>query len=85
MIRREPGNHLVDETAETPPVDVDSVSDFLDDFGRQVLRSAAYGHGHAIFWIEDFGEPEIGQFDVSVIVNYDILRFQAELGTSYSR
>jgi hypothetical protein len=42
---REPADHFVDQASQTPPVDVDSMANLLDDFGSQVLRSPADGIG----------------------------------------
>ena len=45
----ETSDHFMNEAAETPPIDINSVSNFLDDFWRQIFRSAANGHGNAFF------------------------------------
>lgn len=45
-----------------------------NDLGGNVLGSAANGEGPA--FIKDLGEPEIGEFQIAVICEQQVLRFQ---------
>ena len=56
----ETSNHFVDETAQTPPVDFNSMAEFLDDFGGEVLWGSANGLGFFVVGFEDLGEAKIG-------------------------
>ena len=42
---REASNHLMDEAAETPPIDIDSMSHFFDDFRCQIFWCTTDGSG----------------------------------------
>lgn len=66
----------MNEASETPPVDINLMSHFLDDFGRQVLGSAADGSG-CLFGGENLGEAEVGELDVTNFVDDEIFGFQA--------
>lgn len=52
----DPGQHFVDEHAQSPPVDRFSMSLVEQNLGRQVLGSAAEGEGPIL---DLLGEPEI--------------------------
>ena len=73
---REACDHLMNEAAQAPPVDVDLVAHFLDDFGRQVLGSAADGGG-CLFGGEDLGEAEVRELDVANFVDDEIFGLEA--------
>ena len=66
----------MDEAAQAPPVDIDLVSHFLDDFGGQVLRSAADGLG-GLLKGEYLGQAEVGEFDVAELVDDDVFGLEA--------
>ena len=48
---------------------------FKEHFGRHIADSAACGHCHGIVF-ELFGEAEVDQLDVPVLVQQDVLQFQ---------
>lgn len=73
---RESGDHFIDDTAETPPVDSLIMSLLLDDLGRQVFGSAADGHGLFVFEIEGAGESKVSHLDVPHLIQQDILRLE---------
>ncbi len=84
MIRREPSDHLMNETTKTPPIHVDSMADLFDYFGSQILRRAADGHSDAVLWVEYFRKTKISQLDIALMINYDIFRFKTKLKNQYS-
>ena len=71
------GSHLVDEAAEAPPVDFGAVSYLFDHFRRQVLGSPADGHCVSLL-VQHLRQAEIRQFNVPLLVQYDVLCLQAE-------
>lgn len=73
---REAGDHLVDEAPQAPPIHVNLVAHFLDDFGGQVLGSAADGGG-CLFGREDLGEAEVRELDVANFVDDEVFRLEA--------
>jgi hypothetical protein len=60
------GNHLVDEDAQSPPVDGLAVSLVMEDFGSKILGSSTEGEGPVLY---DFGETEICKLEVTVRAN----------------
>lgn len=75
---REASDHLVDEAAETPPVNFDAMALLPNDFGSQVLGGAADGLS-LLLVAQNFGEPEISKLDVACFVDDDVLGLQAAL------
>ena len=65
---RKPADHFVDEAAKAPPVDIVAVPYFLDDFGGEVLGSAADGGG-GLFVLQYLGEAEVGELDVAHLID----------------
>jgi hypothetical protein len=74
----ETGDHLEDEAAETPPIDLYAVALFADDFWGEVLWGATDGLGFVFLSFEDLGEAEVSQFDVAGFVDDDVLGFETE-------
>ena len=66
---RDSRHQLVDEAAETPPVDCLAVSLLLDDFGSHVLWGSTEGEFVLIPLYVIFGEAEISQLDVSLSID----------------
>lgn len=68
----------MDEAAKTPPIYINTVADFFYDLWGEVFRCPTNGHGNTILWIEDFRKSKISEFNISLVVDYDILRFEAK-------
>lgn len=66
--------HFVNKNSQSPPIDSLSVALVQDDFRGDVLRGTANGKGSA--FIEDFGESEISQFEVSIVGDEKIFGFE---------
>ena len=60
------GEHLENEDAQRPPIDVFVVTLRLDDLWCQVLWSAAES---VSLVFDDFGETKIGDLDVPLAIN----------------
>jgi hypothetical protein len=84
-VRRKSSQHLINDASKAPPVDSFTVAELLDDFWRQVLRSAANGHGLLVIMMESLGKSEISKLDVPGPIEKDIFRFQTGLIKIYSR
>merc|ERR1719491_2758369 len=68
--RRVPGQHLVDEDAQCPPIDALAVAFALDDLGREVLGRAAEGPRPVLYLL---GEAKIGDLEVAGEVEQQVL------------
>lgn len=60
------------ETTHTPPIDVDTMTFFSDNFWCKIFRSTADRRGK-LLRREDFRQSEVSELDVSLFVNDDIL------------
>ena len=65
-----PHQHLIAQYPARPPVCRLSVAIRLNNFGSKVFRRATKGPGTVVY---DFGEPEIGQAEVSAGVEEEVL------------
>lgn len=70
------GDHFVEEDAEGPPVDGLAVSLVQQDLRREVLRGSAEGVCPAF---DDLGEPEIGEFQVAVGADEQVLGLEVSV------
>lgn len=61
-----PGNHLVSQDAESPPVDRLSMTFVQKHFGREVLGRATE---RVCARLAVLGKPEVGQLKVALLVN----------------
>lgn len=66
--------HFVDKNSQSPPVDGFSMALIQDDFRGDILRGSTNGEGSS--FIEDFGEPEIGEFEVTIVGDEKIFGFE---------
>lgn len=73
MVGREASDHLVDEHAKCIPVYGFVVSLLVDQLGSKIVRSAAQRPSSCS---AVFGEPEIGQFDMTISGEEDVFRFE---------
>jgi hypothetical protein len=69
--------HFMNEAAETPPINISAVSDFFDDLRRKVFRSATKRHCNRFLGVEYFGKSEVSKLKVSILINDNILWFEA--------
>lgn len=74
--RRESSDHLMEKTAQAPPIHIHSMSHLLHDFWREVLRSPADRVG-SLLVLQDLAQPEVSKLDVSDSINDDIFWFKA--------
>lgn len=70
------GNHFVCEDAKRPPVYWLTVALIEEHFGRQVLGSPAQGVGPSVAVLS---EAEVGQLQVTLLVNQDVFRLQVTI------
>lgn len=82
--RRIAQDHLIDETAQTPPIDVNTMACLTDHLRGQILRSATNRKSTLLFG-KDLAQSEICKLYVSDVVKDDVFGFKAALGRSYSR
>ena len=82
--RRKTADHFVYKVAETPPVDLEAVSDLFDDFWGQILGSAADGGGDFLI-VEYFGKAEVGELDVARLIEYHVFGLETVSMNDYSR
>lgn len=75
--RRQSDHHFVDERTQAPPIHWFPMSLLVKDLRREVLRRSADGVSIIVSDIH-LGEPEVSQSEISVLIDKDILRFQAE-------
>jgi hypothetical protein len=66
--------HLVNEDSEGPPINGFSMSLIEDDLGSDVLGCTTDSECSAL--VEDLGEAKIGKFEIAVIANEQIFRFE---------
>ena len=66
--------HFVDKDSQSPPVDGFSMALIQDDFRGDVFRGSTNGEGSS--FIEDFGEPEVGEFEVAIVGDEKIFWFE---------
>lgn len=72
-------HQLEDDDAEGPPVNRQGLTSALVDLRGHVLRSAATRPPHLAL-VESFGEPEVYQLHVAVLVDEDVLELQVSVG-----
>lgn len=84
VIWRKTSNHLMNETAKTPPININSMPSFLNDFRSQILRSSADWHRDTFFRVEYFRETKISQLNISLMVNDNILGFETKLAKGFT-
>ena len=65
--------HLVGEDSERPPVDRLAMAFIKEHLGGQVLRRAAQSVRARLAIL---GEPEVGQLQVALLVDQNVLRLQ---------
>ena len=58
-------DHFIGKHAKTPPINGKAMAFSLDHFWREILWSAAESVCHAILWLLDFAQTEIGQLEVA--------------------
>jgi hypothetical protein len=68
----------MNETAETPPIDINTMTHFLNDFWSQIFWCSTDGHGDTVLAVEYFGESEVSKFDISLTINDNIFGFQTK-------
>lgn len=66
--------HFINQNTESPPINSLSMALVENNLRGDVLRSTTNGEGSA--FIEDLGETKISQFEVSVIGNEKVFRFE---------
>jgi hypothetical protein len=69
--------HFMNKAAETPPINISAVSDFFYDLRRKVFRSATKRHCNRVLRVEYFGKSEVSKLKVSILINDNILGFEA--------
>ena len=62
------------QASEAPPIYVDGVPCFFDDFWGEIFWSATDGGG-CLFVGENFGESKVCEFDVPYAIDDDIFWF----------
>lgn len=75
---REPNNHFIGQDTQSPPVHWEGVAALNQDLWGQVVWSTAEGVGLCISF-EHFGETEVSEADVSILVHQDVLRFKISI------
>jgi hypothetical protein len=71
-------DELEEQGSQAPPIDCSSVSLLPNNFWREVLGGSADGEGFVVAEDVAAGEAEICEFDVAVLADEDVFRFQAE-------
>lgn len=74
---RQSDHHLVDERTQTPPINRLSMSLLVKDLRGQILGRSANRVSIIVGDIH-FGESEVREAKVAVLINKDILWFQTE-------
>ena len=69
--------HFMNEAAETPPINISAVSDFFYDLRCKVFRSATKRHCNRVLRVKYFGKSEVSKLKVSILINDNILWFEA--------
>ena len=77
--RIDAADHLVEEHAKGPPVDGEGMTVSPDDLGREILGRAAESIGHAVTRLLDLGKAKIGELQVTLRIEEDVLRFQVSV------
>lgn len=75
--RRQSHHHFIDERTQTPPIHWFPMPLFIKNLRGEVLRRPADGVSIIVSDIH-LGEPEVGQSEIPVLINQDILWFQTE-------
>ena len=70
------GNQLIKYAAKRPDIALVSVRLVLADLGRHVVRSALHCHRVVLGAFKNFTDAEIAKFNIIVVRQKDILRFQ---------
>ena len=72
----DPADHFVEQHAQTPPIDPESVPVVQDDLGSQVLRRTAERVRQLVIRLFDLRQTEVGQLDVALGVEQHVFRLQ---------
>lgn len=85
--RRVPGQELIDQDPQRPPIHSRGMSLVLNNLGRKILGRSTEGiglYGVIPLFIrvipQPFGKPEVNQLDMSLLVQQQILRLQIPIG-----
>lgn len=73
---RETSDHLMQKTTQAPPIHIHSMSHFLHNFWREVLRSPADRVG-SLLVLQDLAQSKVSELDVSDSINDDIFWLKA--------
>lgn len=73
---RESSDHLMQKTAQAPPIHIHSMPHLLHNFWRKVLRSPADRVG-SLLVLQDLAQSEVSELDVSDSINDDIFWLKA--------
>lgn len=76
--RRKANNHLIGKDPKGPPVHRECMANLFQDFWRKVLRCAAE-RVRLLILLEDLGEAEIGQADISIFAHENVFRLQISI------
>lgn len=71
---RSAGEHIVNYATEAKPVGTLSVSFTGNDLGRDVFRCSTHAIGQLALRLADLRESKVGELDMTVAVEQDILR-----------
>lgn len=70
--------HLVEEDTNSPPIDSHIVTSVIDHLWSQILGSTTV-RGSNLTWLKHFSKTIVNNFDVSILVHHDILKFQVTM------
>ena len=71
--------HLVSEHAQGPPIDGERVAFRQDVLRGKILWSTAESISHAISRLLDFGQSEIRELQIALVIKQDILWLQVSV------
>lgn len=66
---------FINDTAHTPNICFGRVKFLVNDFGRQIIRSPCHSLTLLPCWRENFRDAKVSNFDVEILVDENILRF----------
>jgi len=69
----------MNQAAQTPPIDVNTMTHFFDNFRGKILGCSTNWHGNTVLTIKNLRKSKIGQLNIALIIDNDIFRFQTEL------
>ena len=72
-------DHLVSEHAQGPPIDGERVAFRQDNLWGKILWSTAESIGHAISRLLDFGQSEVCELQIALLIKQDILWLQVSV------